>query len=75
MREIIKAEQEPDDLDLRQWRHHKKPNKRKREVLSDPEDEPYSLSMGSSDSDSETESNSSVQVLPDEVRFTPLSYQ
>ena len=75
MREIIKAEQEPDDLDLhRQWRH-KKPNKHKWEVLSNLEDEPYSLSTGSSDSDSKTESDSSIQVLPDEVHFTPLSYQ
>ena len=75
MREIIEAEQEPDDSDLRRHRHQKKAGKRKREVLSDPEDGPYSLSTASSDSDSKTESDSSVQIMPDEVCLTPVCYR
>jgi hypothetical protein len=52
MHEIIEAEQDPDDSDLcRHW-CQKKAGKRKREVLSNPEDGPYSLSTASSDSDS-----------------------
>ena len=75
MREIIEAEQEPDGLDMRrQRRQKKKSGKRKYEVLSDPEDEPYSLSTGSSDSESKTESDSSIQIMPDEVSFSPIWY-
>jgi hypothetical protein len=74
MCEIIEAEQEPDDSDLCRHRHQKKAGRCKREVLSDPEDGPYSLSTGSSDSDSKTESDDSIQIMPDEVRLSPIYY-
>jgi hypothetical protein len=75
MCEIIEAEQEPDDSDLCRHRCQKKAGKCKQEVLSDPEDGPYSLSTASSDLDSKTESDSSVQIMPDEVRLTPVCYR
>ena len=67
MREIIEAEQEPDDLDMHRRRHQRKISKRKREVLSDPEDGPYASTVSAS-SGSDTENNSSIaEIMPNEV--------
>lgn len=75
MQQIIEAEQESDGLDSHRRRRQRKATKvtkRKREIISDPEDEPFSLSTASASLDSETEGDSSVaEIMPDEVSSDP----
>jgi hypothetical protein len=73
MQDIIRAEQESDDLltHPRQRKRSKRKHEARREVLSDSGDKPYT---SASSSDSESDSSSVTEIAPDEVRFFPLNY-
>lgn len=74
MQEIIEAERERDGSDLRPRPRQRKHHKRKHEVLSDPEDEPYTSSQaGSLDSDSDTDDSTTEIITPNEVNSDPLA--
>ncbi|KAH9173891.1 hypothetical protein EDB89DRAFT_1905048 [Lactarius sanguifluus] len=70
MEEIIRAEQESDEsVTFPLPRQKKKKRKRKPEVLSDPEDKPYtSVASGF---DSESDGSSIAEIAPDEVHLDP----
>ena len=66
MQEIIRAEQEGDSDSFSRPRQRKK-GKRKHDVLSDPEDKPYT---STSTSTSDSEIDSVAEIAPDEVRLS-----
>ncbi|KAH8977160.1 hypothetical protein EDB86DRAFT_3093001 [Lactarius hatsudake] len=65
MEEIIRAEQESDESDTQPHQKKKKRRKHKPEVLSDPEDKPYTTVA--SGFDSESDSSSITEIAPDEI--------
>jgi hypothetical protein len=73
MREIIEAEQQLSDTESRPRPQRKKNSKRKCEMLSDSEDEPYT-SSGTSDSESGSE-HDITEITAEEVGFVPPHFQ